>query len=824
MRFLLKILKKNYKKKKINKKELTPIVKLFADNLLWIYQFSKYFSLEKVDKKKGSQWNPELFELNDEFYDIYYSQFFVDSYEKIVQPYNRLRNYLTKKPWEEVQKWKLNFLNPTLAKGWDKNKESDNTSIILRKDGKYFLGIMKKGYNQLFEERNSESFSGMGYEKMEYKLLPGANKMLPKVFFSKSNIEFFNPSKKVLEIRNHSSHTKGGQPQKGYEKRDFNLDDCHILINFFKASLKKHKDWKEFNFKFSDTNAYKDISEFYREVENGGYKISWENISENYIEEKNKSGELYLFQIKNKDWNKMATGKKNLHTLYFENLFSSENFSQNFPFKMNGEAELFYRPKAIEAKKVNRAKRNKETSHSIVEKKRYTQNKTFFHLPTTLNRTAGNPNTYQFNDKINNFLANNPDVNILGIDRGEKHLAYYSLIDQKGNIIESDSLNIIGGKDYHRELEKRAKDREQQRKDWQAVEAIKDLKKGYISQVVHKLATLAIEHNAIIVFEDLNMRFKQIRGGIEKSAYQQLEKALLDKFSFCVDKTKNSGEIGGVLKAHQLTAPVEAFKDMGKQTGIIFYTTASYTSKIDPVTGWRPQLYLKYENIKKTSKLLKEKFDEIVWNEKEDCFEFVYTYNKKEWRVCSSVERWRGFRSEKTNNQWDYKKYPKTGKGSITQEMQALFEKENIDLQGNILEQISNSNSANLLKGIIAYFRLICQIRNTDGNLHKEIQKLKELEKFDARDQKISQKIFDEDFILSPVKPFFDSRNSEKFGKNLPKNGDDNGAYNIARKGIITLQRIDEWEKTPEEKRTTKNKFPNLFISNDEWDKFVVKK
>ena len=73
--------------------------------------------------------------------------------------------------------------------------------------------------------------------------------------------------------------------------------------------------------------------------------------------------------------------------------------------------------------------------------------------------------------------------------------------------------------------------------------------------------------------------------------------SILAKLNFLVNKgEKDSNEAGHLLRAYQLTAPFETFKEMGKQTGIIFYTQASYTSKIDPVTGWRPNLYLKYLN------------------------------------------------------------------------------------------------------------------------------------------------------------------------------------------------------------------------------------
>ena len=96
--------------------------------------------------------------------------------------YNKVRNYVTRKPYS-IEKYKLNFESPQLLGGWDKNKEKDCLSVLLRKDGKYFLGVMNKPNNKIFEQFPCD---GECYEKVVYKLLPGANKMLPKVFFSKS--------------------------------------------------------------------------------------------------------------------------------------------------------------------------------------------------------------------------------------------------------------------------------------------------------------------------------------------------------------------------------------------------------------------------------------------------------------------------------------------------------------------------------------------------------------------------------------------------------------------------------------------------------------
>ena len=60
----------------------------------------------------------------------------------------------------------------------------------------------------------------------------------------------------------------------------------------------------------------------------------------------NEKGQLYLFQIYNKDFSDKSTGTKNLHTMYFENLFSEENL-KNIVLKLDGNAEVFFRKSSI---------------------------------------------------------------------------------------------------------------------------------------------------------------------------------------------------------------------------------------------------------------------------------------------------------------------------------------------------------------------------------------------------------------------------------------------------------------------------------------------
>lgn len=770
------------------------IIKNFADPILWIYQMAKYFALEKK-----RSWVVEYdVQLDERFYaeEKGYRAFYENAYTEIVQGYNTLRNYLTKKAYSE-EKWKLNFDNPTLANGWDKNKETDNTAVILRKEGEYYLAVMKKGNNHIFDDKNVglPDADEDCYEKLVYKLFPDPSKMMPKVCFSAKGIVFFNPSEEILSIYKNAEFKKGDS---------FSVQSMQRLIAFYIECLKKYDGWKYYTFnKVKSAGQYTgNIGEFFADVAESGYKIWFQPVSEQYIHAKNSAKELFLFKIYNKDFSKKSEGNKNLHTQYFEELFSQSNVDTNFQLKLNGQAELFFRPKSL-----NKIEETRKTNKPIIKQKRYTEDKLFFHVPMTFNRTA--KDVFNFNTLINAFLAENPQVNIIGVDRGEKHLAYYSVINQQGKILDSGSLNVISGVDYHAKLSQKAEVRETARRDWQSVLGIKDLKKGYISQVVRKLADLAIKHNAIIVMEDLNMRFKQVRGGIEKSIYQQLEKALIEKLSFLVNKGEKDPEVAGhLLKAYQLAAPFESFQKMGKQTGIIFYTQAAYTSKIDTVTGWRPNLYLKYSNAKQAAEDI-QKFTKIGYNTVEDHFEFTYDLKnfvknakeypqKTEWTVCSKVERFRWDRKQ-NNNKGGYLHYK-----DLTQELKALFGNWNIDILGDIKQQITTidakvKENTPFFRDFLFYFGLICQIRNTQQDKEGN----------------------DNDFIQSPVAPFFDSRRSEDFGDSLPENGDDNGAYNIARKGIVILKKISDYKK--QHGNVGKLGWNDVFTSNKDWDDFAAR-
>lgn len=106
----------------------------------------------------------------------------------------------------------------------------------------------------------------------------------------------------------------------------------------------------------------------------------------------------------------------------------------------------------------------------------------------------------------------------------------------------------------------------------------------------------------------------------------------------------------------------------------------------------------------------------------------------------------------------------------------ALFRKYGIEFSGNkdLREIITGQKDAAFYKSLLDLFRLTLQMRNTNQ---------------------------DWDYLISPVLnengEFYDSRKADN---HLPQDADANGAFHIAKKGLMWLKQIqqfegDDWKK-----------------------------
>ena len=841
----------------IENKETALNIKKDLDDIMSIYHWLQTFIIDEVVEKDNAFYA----ELEDIYYEL----------ENIVTLYDRIRNYVTRKPYS-TQKFKLNFASPTLASGWSRSKEFDNNAIILLRNNKYYIAIFNvnnKPDKQIIKGSEEQRLS-TDYKKMVYNLLPGPNKMLPKVFIkSDTGKRDYNPSSYILEGYEKNRHIKSSG--------NFDINYCHDLIDYYKACINKHPEWKNYGFKFKETTQYNDIGQFYKDVEKQGYSISWAYISEADINRLDEEGKIYLFEIYNKDLSSHSTGKDNLHTMYLKNIFSEDNL-KNICIELNGNAELFYRKSSMKRnithKKdtvlVNKTYINeagvrvsltdedyikvynyynndyvidvekdkklveilerighRKNPIDIIKDKRYTEDKYFLHLPITINYGVDDEN---INDKMIEYIAKHNNMNVIGIDRGERNLIYISVINNKGNIIEQKSFNLVNNYDYKNKLKNMEKTRDNARKNWQEIGKIKDVKNGYLSGVISKIARMVVDYNAIIVMEDLNRGFKRGRFKVERQVYQKFENMLISKLNYLVFKEKKADENGGILKGYQLTYLPKSALQIGKQCGCIFYVPAAYTSKIDPATGFINIFdFKKYSGsginakVKDKKEFLmsmnsircinegSEEYEKIGHRE---LFAFSFDYNNfKTYNVSIPVNEWTTYTYGER-----IKKLYKDGRWSgsevlnLTEDLIELMEQYGIEYKDghDIREDISHMDemrNADFICNLFEKFKYTVQLRNSKSEAEGD----------------------DYDRLVSPVlnshNGFFDSSDYKENEKSddiiddkqiMPKDADANGAYCIALKGLYEINKIKEnWSDDKKLKES------ELYIGVTEWLDYI---
>lgn len=817
-------------------KEAATPIKNFLDEVQSLYHY-----LKLVDYRGEEQKDSNFYSKLDEI---------LSDLAEIIPLYNKVRNFVTKKPGE-VKKVKLNFECSSFLNGWATDFGTKDAHIFI-KDNKYYLGII----NKKLSEEDIDFLKKDGNDKhLIYDFQKPDNKNTPRLFIRSKGDSYapavskYNlPIESVIDL-----YDKGAFKTENRDKNPKEYKEAlSKLIDYFKLGFSRHDSYKNYKFCWKKTEDYKDIAEFYSDTIKSCYQLKFENINFENLEQLANDGKLYLFQIYNKDFAEKATGKKNLHTLYWENLFSEENL-HDVCLKLNGEAELFFRPKSENIKEikhekdsilVNRTTADRESipediyqeiykfknnmissisdeaqkyldTHKVVcNKANYTitkdnhflQDTYLFHCPITMNFKAPEITGRKFNEKVLNYLRENPDVKIIGLDRGERHLIYLSLINQRGEIELQKTLNLVEqvrndkivSVNYHEKLVQKEGDRDKARKNWQTISNIKELKEGYLSAVVHEIAKLMVEHNAIVVMEDLNFGFKRGRFAVERQVYQKFENMLIEKLNYLVFKDKAAAEPGGVLNAYQLTDKSANVSDVGKQCGWIFYVPAAYTSKIDPKTGFANLFITKGLTNAEKKKAFFERFDAIRYDKKEDCFIFSIDYSKlsdnadykKKWDIYSRGERI--VYSRKDN---------KTVTENPTENLKSIFEKFGVQWSNeenfidSLLSVQAEKQNASFFDELLHSFTTILQMRNSIPNTEV-------------------------DYLISPVKAedgtFFDSRQQLSLGSRatLPIDADANGAYHIALKGLYLL--------THNFNQNDKGFIEN--ISNADWFKFVQEK
>lgn len=826
------LLESDYPKNKNLAQEKSEVakIKLLLDALKELQHFVKPLTDAGDKAEKDEQFYSEMTIIWDDL-------------SRVTPLYNKVRNRMTRKPYS-LEKFKLTFnIKGNFLGGWvdSKTEKSDNGTqyggyLFRRKNAineyDYYLGVSANTklfrrqsgvvgeYERLdYYQPKSQTIYGNSYvgnnsyetdkEELKIAILEFVSKLGNDELLQQVGAK--DTPSAMLTVIKESSNVIFNQlliDEEFAKKNREVTDNLHQTI-LGMSRIPRAKEYRDASFTIF-TEPQQVIDDICKDKVFSYFPVSDVEMN-NAISDINKP--FLLFKISNKDLSfaemyskglRKSRGIENLHTMYFKALMEGNQSVLDI-----GTGEMFYRRASIKVAKpthpsnqpIQKKSQSGESmfAYDLIKDRRFTVDKFGFHLSIIQNYQAAGK--VDVNSMVRSYIHDNPDMHFIGIDRGERHLLYVSVIDSKGNIKEQFSMNQIT-KDYNgveyktnyrNLLDIRDDVRKQERQSWRTIEGIKELKQGYLSQVIHKIVTLMVKYRAIVVLEDLNMGFKRGRQKVESSVYQQFEKALIDKLSYLVDKQQDANKCGGLLKGFQLTNKFTSFRDMKKQNGFLFYIPAWNTSKIDPVTGFVDLLHPKYENVDKARSFFC-KFKSIRYNKQKGWYEFTFDYNdfttqaegtRTLWTICTRGSRIETFRNKDKNSEWDSHEI------NLTDEFNSLFCQYNISSNDNLKEVIASQTDKKFFESLIHLLCLTLQMRNSKTGT-------------------------DIDYLISPVANehglFYDSRNCDS---SLPENADANGAYNIARKGLWMARQIQGAER---------NEKIDFVITNKEWLNFAQTK
>jgi len=730
----------------------------------------------------------------------------VEPYEEIastlIPVYNSVRNYLTKKPYSD-KKVQLYFDTPDLMKGWDINKETINRAVIIREDETLYLGILPEHAKRLFSSDASND-EGSTLKKMDVKFIPNPHMQLPHVAFSRKALASGNIPSEVLRLR-----------ESGKEVKNYDRDEVAMMIDFYKNVIKSNHDWDVFGFEFKETGEYGRLADFFTDVEKQSYRTVYHGISRDFVEKAVEAGNLYLFKISCQDMLEKHHGKDGDYKIL---LYEALSGKKDCDVRLCGGGAIYHRKASlkprvthpagipIENKNPNSKNRTRTFKYDIIKDRRYTVDRYMFHVPVEIFPTADKRGGNRVNDKVKEIIKANPDMYVLGINRGERNLISMSVTAPDGTIVEQRNLNVFDNFDYCRKLADREKERNENRKNWTSVKEIKNLKAGYLSRVVGEIAKLVRKYGCVVAMERLEKEFKNKRRKFEKNVYEQFERDLVSKLSFLMDKDVKDGRIKTTV---QLSNPgsTETERTKYTQNGIIFFMNPSWVSKTDPLTGFVNRLNTRHKSVKDAEAFLSS-LDGFKYNGKTGRFEITFHYDKaapdketgdgeRVWKIETYGERIEQIydKSENPKGVW------KDVTVNLTDKMKSLLESQGIGYSdsSDILETITSTMTG----------------KKKAGEFYKELLHLIYLTLQNTNWNSETKEYRVIGCTADSTGKFFDSRTAPE---RMPKDGDTLAAWNIARKAHMALKNIREF--VPGETldmEGKKAKTPHLAVYDQEW-------
>ena len=742
---------------------------------------------------------------------MFYQDIDVDFYAKLEEClevfkdshklYNKTRNFITQKDFD-TDKIQVDFNFNSLMRGWS-DIEANGATILL-KDGEYFLGIVSTKNKGLFDSVKAKTKDV--YQVMNYHNIPSASKYLPANFMAPDKVKSLMKDYPELQDE-HDALIPAYMAHKN-DQEPYTLEDEKALVKYYHRALNITGKVAKYELSLLEPEDYTGLAydnhpyvEFVEDVQRQGYGISFYDVDKEFIDKQVKEGNLYLFKIYNRDFSEKSYGKPNLFTLYWKAIFDERNLF-NPVFQLLGNGTVTFRAKSINnpfrhkkgtklSSKTDTAYNKSRTfNYDLIKNKRYTCDHFEGSFTLCINKNGLDIESKAFNKMVYEYIQQEyGNMHIIGLTRGERNLLYYTVIDTKGNVVEHGSLNKIkiennkGTKteDYWQKLNDRERDIEHCQRVWTSEYSMKDLKSGYVSQVVPKICELMIKYNATLFMEDLSGDIKIKGKSLEKGVFTDIENAILAKLNLYVNnKDFDSNKLGSVFNGYQLTPVLKKKEDMFSQQGFVFFINTGNTGNMDPSTGFVNKFRFDEKNKSDYIRSI-EKFRNFTYKEGlyyltidySSCKDIELNGVKPKWTLNSNGKRYYHYRNRETNNRWKHEVV------YLTEAFDKLFEEYAIDTDKNITEQILEIDKKDLYADFFKLIMLMLRMNNTMNT---------------------------DNFFVSPVTDsIFNTQNIDS---------DFVASYNIARKGLMAMENIKDHD-------VEAKKPPKIHFKTTEWMDYV---
>jgi len=754
-------------------------IKRYLDAVMELLHFIKPLN---VDSKDNVERDTAFY---DDFDQIY------EQLESIVPLYNKTRNYLTQKLNNPKDKVKLNFGYSGLLNGWMDPRTGKG--LLFRRPGKdeYYFAVIDdvkafkyKLRNLGLPEPENEAdridylavTQGGKIDQAIQNLMPIDGKVVQRKPPKESSGEHAGENLEMERLKNTYLPDEINRIRlTGTYKTtsgNFSREDLGKYIEFYMSMLREYYAGK-YNFSFRDPKDYAGWNEWTADIIRQSYIYDMIPVSLAGVLKLAEEGKIFLFKIWHGEFSEHAKGKPSQSTQLFRALFSNENIT-NPEIRLLGGGEVFFREAALERKITHPANvpiANKKVGgertlpYDLIKDKRYTEDKYFLHIVLKCNGGL-NDNASGLNRMANATLRNNQDVNIIGIDRGERNLISIVVMNRNGTVLERKNINSFDGQDYRVLLSRRAEERQDARKAWMAIDNIKEIKQGFLNKVLGEIANLVAKYNAIVVVEDLDSAFKNSRKCFERGVYERFESQIVNKLAYLItDRTIDDKicEPGHCLNGLQLTWGAAPTNLRMMQNGWVFFIPPAFTGNIDPSTGFAPLWRPIYKNLSSCREMwgkIPARYNcDKNWFEFDVDFGVLYDNKEKEfisqkqWTVCTGG-------GQRSLYDAESKKYITV---DVTARMKELFMEFGIDFGSgaDFSGMLVANESKAFHEKLCGLFNSVMSLRHILGTQNNE---------YDA--------------LISPVL----NKKGEFY------NDDDagtNGAYHIALKGLMYLRVID---------------------------------